>query len=189
MNWYLWSQQNDPNGEIAWLEGQLSAAEKAGEKVFIIGHIPPADGDCLHSWSNRYRGLFERYQHVIRMQLYGHTHDEDWHLHRGFDDGHPLGMQWVSGSLGPTHGKNPSFRIFELDAETMLPVEIRKYVMNLTDSNYKGEITWEKMFDTTEEYGLKDLAPSSIFDFVSDWTKNVDGPKKYIMNKDARYIH
>lgn len=92
MNWYLWASLSDPNGEIAWLAKELKSAEKAGEKVIILGHIPPADGDCLHSWSNRFKGLFERYQHIVRLQFYGHSHDERWHMHRGLEDGHPMGI-------------------------------------------------------------------------------------------------
>ena len=61
MNWWLWGQMSDPMGELAWLEKTLFVAEKNHEKVFILAHIPPASGDCLHSWSIRYKAIVERY--------------------------------------------------------------------------------------------------------------------------------
>ena len=61
MNWYLWSQLNDPNGEIEWVENEFRKAEEKGEVVIVIAHIPSADGDCLHSWAIRLKSLLERY--------------------------------------------------------------------------------------------------------------------------------
>lgn len=189
MNWYLWSQLNDPQGEIAWLENELKKAEANDEVVFVIAHIPSASSDCLHSWSVRFKALVERYQHVVRMQFYGHSHDERWHMNRGFNDGHPIGIQFGSASLGTRGGKNPGFRIFELDAETFLPVQITRYAMDLRQSNEEGKPIWSKMYDTTEEYELEGFSPSQILEFTESWNENVDMVKKYKINQDGRYSH
>jgi len=53
-------------------------------------------------------------------------------VNRGFNDQSPLQVFWTTGSVTTETGKNPSFRIFELDAETMLPVKIDKYYFNIT---------------------------------------------------------
>lgn len=88
MNWYLWSTLKDPNQEIEWVESELKASEAAGEKVIVIAHFPSVS--CLHNWGMRYKALVERYQHIIRLQVWGHSHDEQWYLNRGFKDGHPI---------------------------------------------------------------------------------------------------
>ena len=142
MNWYIWSQYSDPSGEIEWLESQLRYSELMNEKVFIIAHIPPQSSDCLHSWSERFRGLTERFQHIIRLQLYGHSHDERWHMHRGWEDGTPIGIEFCSASLGTRGGKNAGFRVYELDAETMVPIEVHRYSFNLTKANIEGYPDW-----------------------------------------------
>jgi len=36
---------------IQWIENELKAAEIAGEKVLIMGHIPNNDEDCLNDFS------------------------------------------------------------------------------------------------------------------------------------------
>ena len=37
----------DPVGQLEWLVEELFKAEAAGEKVHILGHIPPGITDCL----------------------------------------------------------------------------------------------------------------------------------------------
>ena len=59
-NYYLALNSTDPNGQLAWLVEQLEAAEKKGEKVHIIGHIPPGGIDCLKSWSATFYDIVNR---------------------------------------------------------------------------------------------------------------------------------
>jgi len=44
----------------------------------------------------------------------------------------------------------------------MLPVKIDKYYFNISRANERNEPLWHFMYEFTEEYGLKDLSPSSI---------------------------
>lgn len=53
--------------------------------------------------------------------------------------------------------------MFEVDAETMLPVNAHTYVFNVTDPNPK----WKWDHEYTEYYNMADLSPSS-FDKLSD---------------------
>jgi len=32
--------ESDPNGQFAWLINELQNAESAGERVYILGHMP-----------------------------------------------------------------------------------------------------------------------------------------------------
>jgi sphingomyelin phosphodiesterase len=38
----------DPNGILAFLIKELQAAEDAGQRAWIIGHMPPGGPDTLH---------------------------------------------------------------------------------------------------------------------------------------------
>ena len=78
MNWHIWEKLSDPGDQMAWLESELRKAEMEGEKIITIGHIPPSDEDCLNEWSTRFRTLHERFQHVMRTTLWGHTHQEEF---------------------------------------------------------------------------------------------------------------
>ena len=53
---------------------------------------------------------------------------------------------------------NPSFRLYEVDAETMLPVKIHTYVLDVTQEDPK----WNHDHELTEYYTMKDLSPSSF---------------------------
>ena len=57
----------DPTGELEWLAGTLLEAEAAGEKVHIIGHIPPAS--LMDSWSHGLNQLISRYinEYIFRF--------------------------------------------------------------------------------------------------------------------------
>ena len=46
-NFWLLLNLTDPLGELKWLIDELFKAEAAGEKVHILGHIPPGITDCL----------------------------------------------------------------------------------------------------------------------------------------------
>ena len=59
-NWWLLINSTDPVSELQWLVYELQGAEMNGEKVHIIGHIPPGHSDCLKVWSRNYYQIINR---------------------------------------------------------------------------------------------------------------------------------
>ena len=59
-NWWLLLNSTDPGHELNWLIKELLQSEKIGQKVHIIGHIPPYSTDCLPSWSYNYFKIASR---------------------------------------------------------------------------------------------------------------------------------
>lgn len=57
---WLLVNSTDPGGQLQWLVEQLTKAEEAGDKVHILGHIPPGLGDCLKVWSWLYHKIVNR---------------------------------------------------------------------------------------------------------------------------------
>ena len=53
--------------------------------------------------------------------------------------------------------------MFEVDAETMVPVKVHTYVFNVTDPNP----SWKWDHELTEYYGMEDLRPTN-FDKLSE---------------------
>jgi Acid sphingomyelin phosphodiesterase C-terminal region len=64
-----------------------------------------------------------------------------------------------------TWGGNPSICLYEVDAETMLPVKRFTYSFNMEQANSDGFITWNLHTNWLTDYNLTDLSPSSIFEF------------------------
>jgi hypothetical protein len=69
--------------------------EEEGENGIIFSHIPPnalyADS-CLSDWTIRFRALMDRFQHVIRFSMFGHTHKENIGTIRSFNHDKPIGI-------------------------------------------------------------------------------------------------
>lgn len=77
-NWYMPAYKNDPAKHIEWLEATLAQIEKDNGIAYIIGHQKPED--FTYEFGIRYAILMERYQHIIRATLMGHTHDQYYHI-------------------------------------------------------------------------------------------------------------
>jgi len=133
MNWWLFQDRDDPAGIMQWLEDELAALEKDQGIAVIIGHIPPVE--CLHEFGYRFKGLMERYQHIVRFQIYGHTHEEGVNINRAVNTYTAIQWQLIAGSGTPVDNRNPSFLQITWDKELMVPINIHTYYMNLTKAN------------------------------------------------------
>ena len=58
---------------------------------------------------------------------------------------------------------NPSFRVFEVDQETMIPLKVHTYALFLNES----EPQWRHSHEMAQYYGMKDNSPAS-YDDLSD---------------------
>ena len=184
LNWWLLDDRTDPGYQLEWLEDELSQIEKDGGFAHIIAHIPSRD--CLHQFGYRYHALIERYQHIVRFQSFGHTHDEDFYITRSIEDPVPIGWSFVAGSGTSGDTRNPSFAVIEYDKEFMVPINIETYFMNLTEANSGKEPEWKVLHDFKNEYSLKDLSPSSMLDFTQRMYQDSDLASQYLWNKGRR---
>lgn len=128
----------------------------------IISHIPPGSSDCLYEWAIRYNAILDRFQHIVRFSVYGHVHIESFGTIRGFNDSLPIGTHIWTGSVSTWVQVNPSFRMIVVDEQTMLPVKINTYSMNIRDANPE----WKYDHELTEFYNMTDLSPAS-YDLLS----------------------
>jgi sphingomyelin phosphodiesterase len=100
LNFNLIKNPTDPKGEVTWLEKTLRDAEKNGEVVYILRHIPLGDGFFLEECARRYQAIFDRFEHIIRGQFYGHTHnDEIKIMHSYFNHNHTTGVNFIAPSM------------------------------------------------------------------------------------------
>jgi len=68
--------------------------------------------------------------------------------------------------LSTYENNNPSFRVFDVDEETMLPIKAYTYFIDLREKEPK----WKLHHEMTEQYNMTDLSPNS-FDNLSDKIK------------------
>ncbi len=142
----------DPYAELAWLDSQLAAAQLAGQKVWLIMHVPPganttvtaqkvgtfnsstqiADDEAAMMWQPQYQILFmqilSKYPGLIAMGITGHTHMDEF---RVLPTGDVLfGIPGIS----PVFGNNPAFKIFTFWSDTEVPLDYQSISYNLAAS-------------------------------------------------------
>ena len=84
--------------------------------------------------------------------------DEEFDDPVSIDIGKPVGVHYTSGSLTTFESVYPTFRVFEVDEETMLPVKIHTYKLDIHSENPQ----WELDHTLPDYFNLTDLRPSNI---------------------------
>lgn len=174
-NYYLLLDPTDPGGMLAWLQGALSQSEENNENVYIIGHIPPSCVDCYPQWSNRFSALVERYSHIIRGQYFGHLHSDSFFVYKSFlNKTETVQMGFLAPSLTTKFKRNPSFRIYEIDMDTKLPVNYQNYELNLTKANMDPSqpLKWDVGYDFLSAYDFSDMSLSTYDKFREELANN-----------------
>lgn len=150
LNFFLIKDPTDPGQQISWMEQVLRQAELDKEIVFIIGHIPPGDSTFLTQCSLRYNALADRFSQIIRGHFYGHTHlDEFRIIPEYFNSTNVAGIIFTAPSLTTYSFQSPSFRVFDVDTETLIIRNYFQYRLNLTKANLTPDIkpSFEIVYD------------------------------------------
>lgn len=162
MNFYLLDQRDDPGSVLAWLNQTLRGFEANGEIAILIAHHPPGSSDCLYQWSSRFRAILDRFQHIVRWSLYGHVHLEIYGVAKGINTGNPTQVHYWTGSVSTQPANNPSFKMFEVDVETMIPVRSHTYILDINHTPDQSNLDWKWDHEVTQLYNMTDLSPSSF---------------------------
>jgi sphingomyelin phosphodiesterase acid-like 3 len=161
----------DPYAELTWLDSQLSAAQSAGQKVWLMMHVPPGanttgtaqnaakgvapnpktDDEAVMMWQAQYQAEFmlilEKYPGLIAMGITGHTHMDEF---RVLPTGDVLfGIPGIS----PVFGNNPAFKIFTIAQASQMPMDYQTIDYNLAASpapaQYSSFYTFSTAFGAT----------------------------------------
>ncbi|XP_058161802.1 sphingomyelin phosphodiesterase [Dasypus novemcinctus] len=169
-NFWLLINSTDPAGQLQWLVGELQAAEDRGDKVHIIGHIPP--GHCLKSWSWNYYRIVARYENTLAGQFFGHTHVDEFEVF--YDEetlSRPLAVAFLAPSATTYIGLNPGYRVYQIDGNysgtSHVVLDHETYILNLTQANVPGATPkWQRLYKARETYGLPNALPAAWHDLV-----------------------
>lgn len=169
-NWWMLLNSTDPGQELEWLVQQLQASELIGEKVHIIGHIPPGHSDCLPVWSANYYRIINRFEDTVRGQFFGHSHLDEFEVFYG-DGERPTSVAYVGPSVTSYDGVNPSYRIYTVDGDhqssSSAVLDHETYYLNLTEANASDEPIWRRSYFARQEFAMESLQPDQ-------WSKLVE---------------
>ncbi|XP_021931289.1 sphingomyelin phosphodiesterase-like isoform X3 [Zootermopsis nevadensis] len=163
-NWWLLLNSTDPAKELQWFIYELQSAEFSGEKVHVIGHIPPGHSDCLKVWSRNYYHIINRYESTITAQFFGHTHFDEFELFYDRNDlSRVTSIAYIGPSVTPYYDLNPGYRIYYIDGDhkstTRAVVDHETWVMNLKEANLYNYPIWYKLYSTRSAYQMSSLLP------------------------------
>ncbi|GAA5900911.1 hypothetical protein JCM8208_007562 [Rhodotorula glutinis] len=166
LNTNYWYKQNfwlydsdvpiwDPNGILSWLADELDLAERAGQRAWIIGHMPFGKVDAMRDQSNYANQIFQRYHDTIAAHFYGHSHVDEFEIsypdydNRTADNAN--GIAFISGALTPTSG-NPVFRVYDIDPDTYEVMDFVPHYTNRSDPQYQVDPVWQPYYSARDSY-------------------------------------
>lgn len=136
----------DAAAELSWLNSQLAAAQTAGQKVWILMHVPPGansqgiaqvaatpgevnDKDVSMMWDPGVQSAFMQilgsYPGLVTLMLAGHTHMDEFRLL-------PTGdvLEQLPG-ISPCFGNNPAYKVLTVTQDTLTPTDYQSFDYNL----------------------------------------------------------
>ncbi|KAI9727588.1 MAG: hypothetical protein M1834_008027 [Cirrosporium novae-zelandiae] len=158
---YQKTMPRDPSGHFAWLAKELASAESAGERVYIIGHIPPGRSDILSDYSEYFDQVVQRYSATIAALFWGHTHKDMFEISYTTPASPSVksatAISYIAPAMVPSSG-NPTFRVYSVDPVTFAVLDYTVYIANMSAPTYQHSPVWEKYYSAKEAYG-KHLSP------------------------------
>ncbi|KAH8779930.1 sphingomyelin phosphodiesterase [Diaporthe sp. PMI_573] len=163
LNLLLYRDANrDPGDELARLVKELDAAEKAGERAYIIGHMPIGSSDAFHDASNYFDQVINRYKSTIAAMFFGkcpllcHTHLDHFQIsYSNYQNRKPsdaVAVSYIAPSLTPLSGM-PAFRIYSVNPVTFGVVDIETYYADMDDPEFQQNPVWKKYYSAREAFG------------------------------------
>ncbi|KIJ51843.1 hypothetical protein M422DRAFT_157627 [Sphaerobolus stellatus SS14] len=156
----------DVSGMLRFLTDELQAAEDAGQRVWILGHVPPGwdATSALPNGPNLLYQIIDRFSpHVIANVFMGHIHDEARFIYYAnnattMDAASALTTTWIGGSVTPLTGLNSGFSMYEVDPVTFDIMEAYTWFANVSsfselDSQTKVGASYHFEYSTREAYG------------------------------------
>lgn len=125
---YLLYDDEDPFDQLKWLVKVLEQAEKNGESVHILSHVPTGDSTCHRVWSQQYNRIINRYLHykisfeiakfstrfsdTIAAEFNGHTHVNTFSLFYDSSKNTATNVAFNGASVVTFTDYNPSYKIY-----------------------------------------------------------------------------
>ncbi|GMF21986.1 unnamed protein product [Phytophthora fragariaefolia] len=188
------SRQPDPFGQFAWLDKILAELQSAGKFAYIAGHIAPivdsygGNPQWHTKYIARYKEIVGKYSDVIKAQFFGHVHSVEFRvpvpsLDRE-DNAFQLLPMYITGSISPLFGNNPSFMVWDYDTGTYEILDYTVYASYIAETD--PQLDWKLLFKASDAYGLKSLSLTELSAFVQRVEHNVSLVEEYYWNMKAR---
>ena len=179
------SDQKGAQEQLAWLNSQLDNARQKGERVWVLGHVPPAInpraaianamGLCAggqvegYLSSDALANALVGHADVVRLALFGHTHMDEIHLLGSGDAGVPMK---VVASISPVSGNIPSFTVGKVAPFLAMLMD---YTVFDASNSTGADTAWSKEYDFKETYGEAAFSAKTLADLIGRLRADASG--------------
>ncbi len=170
------------NEEMSWLEQELAQARQTGQKVWVMGHIPPGidpystvakfrdvcggQAPVAFLSTDRPSDVLAEYADVVRLGIFAHTHMDEVRLLRQEGSEAPASLSVavkMVASISPVDGNNPSFTMARVDPSTG---GLQNYDV-LVASNQTGiDTKWTPEYDFDKTYHKAQFSSATVRELI-----------------------
>lgn len=159
--------------QLTWLDAKLRAAQAAGQKVWILMHVPvggflgataanvDSNGHIAGAammWDADYQTSFlatiGSYPGVVVMAIAGHTHMDEYRI---MLRGCPLD---VAPGISPVFANDPAYKLFTLDLRTFAPGDYLAMKYSLEAQAPPSQ--FQNYYTFTDAYQAPNYSPESL---------------------------
>lgn len=181
-NWWSIYDPKDQEGQLKWLADTLLQAEKQGEKVHILSHMPSGYDSCLKTWSREFHKIIDRFENTVTAQFNGHSHNDHFYIYYAIDEPtRANNVAFNGGSVTPFSNLNPNYKAYSMGSANYDILDSETWIYNLTEANLKGNATpnWFKLYSFKDTYGVESLSPTSLDRLVQNMATNISLLEQY----------
>ena len=185
------SEAQDPGGEeMSWLAEALAEASNAGERVWLLMHIPVGINDYntvkneeagslpVEFWkpvyTRHFLDLILQHRKTIQVVFAGHTHMDDFRI-VGMGET-PLVVNKLVPSISPIFRNNPAFQVYRFNGSTGAITSYQTYYLaNLATAERPTELEdlqWLLEYDFGSTYCQERLDISAVRSIARDLQTN-----------------
>eukprot|EP01094_Clydonella_sp_ATCC50884_P029575 TRINITY_DN9308_c0_g1_i1.p1 TRINITY_DN9308_c0_g1~~TRINITY_DN9308_c0_g1_i1.p1 ORF type:complete len:447 (+),score=84.54 TRINITY_DN9308_c0_g1_i1:143-1483(+) len=179
----------DPNGQLAWLEGQLVHARADDVPVILSFHIPPGCDawDESSMWHEKFSVPFDalvlEYHDTIVLHLGAHSHADEFRLLRKPGSESSEGLILMNPAVSPVFNNNPAFRLFTATSDAKSIENYYQYYVDIVKANQEGEAVFELEYEVQKAYQVPDISPVSFDNVVGQLQQSTAVYDQWLMRK------
>jgi sphingomyelin phosphodiesterase acid-like 3 len=178
--------------EMSWLERQLAEARRSGQRVWVMGHIPP--GIDPYSTAAKFRNLcggqapvrflssdkmadlLVEYADVVRLGIFAHTHMDEMRLLVPESSQLPGASEErvaikIIPSISPVDGNNPSFTVARVNPSSAV---LEDYEVIAANNQTGINAHWTAEYDYARSYHEARFSSSAVKELIGEFRADRD---------------
>ena len=123
----------------------------------------------------------ERYQNIIKGQMFGHNHEDSYELFRSLRDNKTFtSVGTINPTVGTLSNYNPAFRVYYINKDTYDIVDYYTYRLYINQANANNNPEWKLSYRFSTYYGYNASSLESFVDIAANLRTNKELAVKFM---------